>query len=113
MIAWLPHRAQPTAPHIMPAARPVELARRQLRAWSVFIWQVRSSRKGAVQGAARRSGHLPEQAVQRRNVPFLLEPCGQPREPVACGVAAPCRSPATSRRRAWHPTGSRGCALAK
>jgi hypothetical protein len=66
-----------------------------------------------VQGAARRTGWFPEQAVQRRNAPFPHEPGGQPREPAACGVAAPCRSPATSRRRALHAAGSRGCAIGK
>jgi len=54
---------------------------------------------------------------KRRNAamrPFSLEPFGQSdrrtaRKPAACRVAAPCRSTTTSRRRALHSAGLRGC----
>jgi hypothetical protein len=50
------------------------------------------SRRDAVQGAPRRSGWAPAQAAQRRNAPFWIEPFGQPREPVACGVRGDAES---------------------
>lgn len=78
----------------------------------LFRGHVRA-RRDAVQGAARRSGWSPVQAMQRRNAPFWFEPCGQSREPAACGVAAPYRSTATMRRRALHAAGSRGCVAPK
>jgi len=65
--------------------------------------------RDAAQGAVRRAGWPPAQALQHGDAPFRLEPFGQPRKSAACGVAPPCRSAATSRRRALHSTYFRGC----
>jgi len=77
-----------------------------------FRGRVRT-RRDAVQGAVRRAGWVPAQAPQHRNAPFSSEPCGQPQEQAACGVAAPCRSTTTARRRALHSACSWGCATPK
>jgi hypothetical protein len=64
------------------------------------IWPARSNEKGVVQDAVRRTGWSPVQAPQRRNTPFSFEPGGQSYKTLACGVVAPCRSTATTRRHA-------------
>jgi len=49
------------------------------------------TRRAAVQGVARCSDRVSEQAPQRCNAPFPFELFGQLREPAAYVVAAPCR----------------------